>query len=61
MNGDGYIDGSELKEFIVKVGYEPNDWELFNLMSEMDLEEKNRISFDNFLKVILGEKKKREE
>ena len=30
-------------------------------MSEMDLEEKNKISFENFLKVIASEKRNQEE
>lgn len=59
-NGDGLIDSSELKSFIISMGYYPTERELFNLLSEMELEDQNKISFENFLNIIVKEKIKKE-
>ena len=42
------------------MGYYPTDRELFNLLSEMELEDQNKISFESFLNIIVKEKLKKE-
>ena len=50
-NSDGYIDIRELKDFLVKMGYSPTDKDLFHLISDIDIEGKSQISFDDFLRL----------
>ena len=59
-NNNGYIEIQELKEFIKDMGYFPTDKELFTLLSEVDVEGCQKITFELFLQIIVKEKKKRD-
>ena len=55
-NGDGHIDIRELREFLIKMGYAPTDKDLFHLISDVDIEGKSHITFDDFLRLQIKEK-----
>ena len=56
-NDDGYINKSELATIFKSINIDASDEEIKEIMKQLDLEEKNKINYDEFLSLInQGEK-----
>ena len=56
-NDDGYINKSELATIFKSTNIDASDEEIKEIMKQLDLEEKNKINYDEFLSLInKGEK-----
>lgn len=55
--GTNYIDASNLKRFLMKFGYLPNDNLLLSVIRRIDLDGDARLNFNEFMDIVRPQEK----
>ena len=56
LDNSCFIEINELKYALEEMGHKPSEEELYKMMNEVDIEGKNEMSFDDFVKIIVKQK-----
>jgi len=55
-NKDGFIEAAELKQVMESLGEKLTNEDIQHMISELDPEKTGKVSYDNFLKMAVGQK-----
>ena len=61
LDNSHIIEINEQKFALEEMGHKPSEEELYKMMNEVDIEGKNEMSFDHFVKIIVKQKNIKEE
>ena len=61
LDNSHFIEINEQKFALEEMGHKPSEEELYKMMNEVDIEGKNEMSFDDFVKIIVKQKNIKEE